>query len=42
MEDGRKDSLDVDRGNNKCPNGVGAAGDYTCTSLYAPNPRIPG
>ncbi|CAM5201150.1 Catecholate siderophore receptor OS=Castellaniella defragrans OX=75697 GN=HNR28_002483 PE=3 SV=1 [Castellaniella defragrans] len=41
MEDGRKDSLDVDRGNNKCPNGVGAAGDYTCTSLYAPNPNDP-
>ncbi len=40
-EDGRKDSLNIDRGNSKCPDGIGAAGNYTCTSLYSPNPGDP-
>ncbi|WP_298013796.1 TonB-dependent siderophore receptor [uncultured Castellaniella sp.] len=41
VEDGRKDSLDIDRGKSSCPAGVGAAGNYTCTSLYNPNPGDP-
>ncbi|MER1966142.1 TonB-dependent siderophore receptor [Castellaniella sp. GW247-6E4] len=40
-EDGRKDSLNIDRGNSNCPAGIGAAGNYTCTSLYNPNPGDP-
>ncbi|KAB0622316.1 TonB-dependent siderophore receptor [Castellaniella defragrans] len=41
VEDARSDSLNVDRGNSKCPAGIGAAGNYTCTSLYDPNPGDP-
>ncbi|WP_416347211.1 TonB-dependent receptor [Castellaniella sp.] len=40
-EDGRKDALAVNRGKANCPDGIGAAGNYTCTSLYAPNPSDP-
>ncbi len=41
VEDARSDGLNVDRGNSKCPAGIGAAGNYTCTSLYDPNPSDP-
>ncbi|CAM5189181.1 Ferrichrome-iron receptor OS=Castellaniella defragrans (strain DSM / CCUG 39792 / 65Phen) OX=1437824 GN=BN940_05081 PE=3 SV=1 [Castellaniella denitrificans] len=41
VEDARSDGLNVNRGNSKCPAGIGAAGNYTCTSLYDPNPSDP-
>lgn len=41
-ERGRKESINVDRGNGaSCNAGVGAASAYRCTSLYAPNPQDP-
>jgi len=39
VEDGRSDGLNVDRGN--CNKGIGAAGNYACTSLYNPDPGDP-
>lgn len=44
VEDGRKDSLDVDRDNSdkiKCKGGIGAGSAYHCTSLYTPTPGDP-
>ncbi len=41
-ESSKKDSLNVNRGNGaSCANGVGAASNYNCTSLYWPNPHDP-
>ncbi|MFV0283107.1 MAG: TonB-dependent receptor [Castellaniella sp.] len=40
-EDGRSGRLNIDRGSSKCPDGIGAAGNYTCTSLYDPDPSDP-
>ena len=41
-EKGRKDSLDVARGDGSCPPGsAGAPSGYNCTSLWAPDPSDP-
>nr|WP_322999881.1 TonB-dependent siderophore receptor [Castellaniella sp.] len=49
VEDGRKDSLDINRSGNFPPKsnncalggGIGAGSNYNCTSLYNPNPSDP-
>ena len=40
-EHSSNDTYNVPTGSNRCPNGIGAAGGYNCTSLFNPNPNDP-
>lgn len=40
-EHSSNDTYNVPTGSNRCPNGIGAAGGYNCTSLFNPNPSDP-